>query len=192
VRPRFGTAYSGFLAGSSPNAGDVTFVNEELMKIHRTLAVLLMITASICLPANLASAQSKGKYVCAEPNPQSLCTADNTCSGSASCTVDIKRDGMNGATATPGFPKAKGNSLFCVKPGTSVTFQTSSKGTGFIVDPGPSSPFDPPDTIIGGAQKPVQVTAKRPGCFKYSVGACYSGATFGMCGSGTAEVIVMK
>jgi hypothetical protein len=162
------------------------------MKIHRTLVVGLILSTSICLPATVAKAQAKGKYVCAERDPQSLCNTDNTCSASGSCTLDIKRDGMNSATATPGFPKAKGNSLFCVKPGTTVTFQTSSKGTGFIVDPGPSSPFDPPDTIIGGAQKPVQVTAKRPGCFKYSIGACYSGSTFGMCGSGAAEVIVMS
>jgi hypothetical protein len=161
------------------------------MNIHRTIAGLIL-SASICLWATGATAQGKGKYVCAEPNPQSLCNADNTCSASGACTVDIKRDGMSAATATPGFPKAKKNSLFCVKPGTSVTFQTPSKGTGFIVDPGPSSPFDPPDTIIGGAQKAVQVTAKRPGCFKYSIGACYSGSTYGMCGSGAAEVIVMS
>jgi len=140
---------------------------------------------------SVATAQAKGKYVCAEPNPQSLCNADNTCSASSPCAVDIKRQGMSGATATPGFPKAKGNSLFCVKSGTTVTFQSSSRGTGFIVDFGPSSPFDPQDTIIGGANKPVQVVAKRPGCFKYSVGACYSGATSGMCGSGAAEAIVL-
>jgi len=140
---------------------------------------------------SVASAQAKGKYVCAEPNPQSLCSADNTCPASGPCSVDIKRDGMKGATATPSSPKAKGNSLFCVREGATVTFQTSSKGTGFIVDFGPSSPFDPQDTIIGGANKPVQVAAKRPGCFKYSVGACYSGATYGMCGSGAAEAIVL-
>jgi len=162
------------------------------MNLHRTLVVGLILSAALCLPATLASAQAKGKYVCAERNPQSFCNADNTCSAAGPCTVDIKRDGMNSATATPGFPKAKGNSLFCVRPGATITFQTSSKGTGFIVDPGPASPFDPPDTIIGGAQKPVQVTARRPGCFKYSIGACYSGSTFGMCGSGTAEAIVMN
>ena len=161
------------------------------MKIQRSLVVSLLLSLSVFLLAQMAAAQAKGKYVCAEPDPQSLCNADNTCSASGPCTVDIKREGMSGATATPGFPKAKGNSLFCVKPGTSVTFQTSSKGTGFIVDFGPASPFDPPDTIIGGANKPVQVAAKRSGCFKYSVGACYSGATFGMCGSGTAEAIVL-
>ncbi len=160
------------------------------MKIQRHTAVTASLFLSTVLLAGVATAQKKGKYVCDEPNPQSLCNADNTCTGS-SCSVDIKRQGMSGATATPDFPKAKGNSLFCVKPGTTVTFQTSSKGTGFIVDFGPSSPFDPPDTIIGGANKPVQVVAKRPGCFKYSAGACYSGSTYGMCGSGTAEAIVI-
>jgi hypothetical protein len=161
------------------------------MTTQRCLAVCLWLSLSLFLLANFATAQAKGKYVCDEPNPQSLCNADNTCPASGPCTVDIKRQGMSGATATPGFPKAKGNSLFCVKPGTSVTFQTSAKGTGFIVDFGPSSPFDPDDTIIGGSSKPVQVTAKRSGCFKYSVGSCYSGATYGMCGSGTAEAIVI-
>ena len=153
--------------------------------------LLLCLMLCVLLFAGLASAQKKSKYACDEPNPESLCTADNTCPASG-CSVDIKRDGMSGATATPSFPKAKGNSLFCVKEGTKVTFQTSSKGTGFIVDFGLSSPFDPPDTIIGGAKKSVDVVAKRPGCFKYSSGACYSGATYGMCGSGTAEAIVVK
>lgn len=160
------------------------------MRIQRRVAVCLFLLLLVAL-AN-AQSKGKGKYVCDEPNPESLCNASNTCTASGQCSVDVKRDGMSGATATPSFPKAKGNSLFCVKEGTAVTFQTSSKGTGFIVDFGPSSPFDPPDTIIGGAQKPVQVVAKRPGCFKYSAGACYSGATFGMCGSGTAEAIVTK
>jgi hypothetical protein len=163
------------------------------MKMQRRIAFSVVFVLSLFPLAGVASAQSKGKgkYVCNEPNPESLCTAANTCPASG-CSVDIKRDGMSGATATPSFPKAKGNSLFCVKEGTTVTFNTSSKGTGFIVDFGPTSPFDPADTIIGGAQKPVQVVAKRPGCFKYSSGACYSGATYGMCGSATAEAIVIK
>jgi hypothetical protein len=159
------------------------------MKVQRYFIASLLL--SMLLLVGLASAQKKGKYACDEPNPESLCTAANTCPASG-CSVDVKRDGMSGATATPSFPKAKGNSLFCVKEGTPVTFQTSSKGTGFIVDFGPESPFDPPDTIIGGAKKPVQVVAKRPGCFKYTSGACFTGATYGMCGSGTAEAIVMK
>ncbi|MGB8885155.1 MAG: hypothetical protein WCC87_00435 [Candidatus Korobacteraceae bacterium] len=161
------------------------------MKVKHTLAVSILISLSMLLLSSVALAQSKGKYVCDEPNPQSLCTADNTCPASGPCTVDIRRTGMSGATATPGFPKAKGNSLFCLKPGTTVTFQSSAKNTGFVIDFGPSSPFDPPDAIIGGSQKPVSVEAKRPGCFKYSVGGCVSGATYGMCGSGAAEAIVM-
>lgn len=154
--------------------------------IQRVLLLVLAIGL-----AGDANAQSKGKYVCEEPNPQSLCNAGNTCAGNAPCTVDIKRQGMSGATATPGFADAKGNSLFCVKQGATVTFQTSSKGTGFIVDFGPSSPFEPSDTIIGGSKKSVDVMAKRTGCFKYSAGACYSGSTYGMCGSGAAEAIVL-
>ena len=161
------------------------------MKMQRTLVVSLLFSLSMLVLGSVAAAQSKGKYVCDEPNPQSLCTADNTCPASGPCTVDIKKTGMSGATATPGFPKAKGNSLFCLKPGTTVIWQSTSKNTGFVIDFGPSSPFDPSDAIIGGANKPVSVVAKRPGCFKYSAGACVSGATYGMCGSGTAEAIVM-
>jgi|HubBroStandDraft_6_1064221.scaffolds.fasta_scaffold589985_1 hypothetical protein len=161
------------------------------MKMQRTFAVSMWLFLAMFVLGSMAMAQSKGKYVCDEPNPQSLCTADNTCPPSGPCAVDIKRTGMQGATATPGFPKAKDNSLFCLKPGTTVTWQSSSKNTGFVIDFGPSSPFDPPDAIIGGSQKSVSVVAKRPGCFKYSVGACVSGATFGMCGSGAAEAIVM-
>jgi hypothetical protein len=160
------------------------------MKIHRCFVVLVSFLF-VVLAATIATAQSKNKYVCAEPDPQSLCNADNTCSGSGSCSLDIKRKGMNYATATPSFPKAKENSLLCVKEGTTVTFQSSARNTGFLVDFGPSSPFDPPDAIIGGTKKPVQVVAKRPGCFKYSVGACVSGSTYGMCGSGSAEAIVI-
>jgi len=161
------------------------------MKIQRALLMCLLLSFLVLLSSAMF-AQAKGKYVCAEPSPQSLCTADNTCSASGPCTVDIKRKGMSGATATPGFPKAKENSLFCVKAGTTVTFQSTAKGTGFVVDFGPSSPFDPPDAIIGGSAKPVAVAAKRPGCFKYSAGACVSSSTFGMCGSGEAEAIVIK
>ncbi len=161
------------------------------MKVRHTLAVLTLLSLLMFVLAGVATAQSKGKYVCDEPNPQSLCTAANTCPDSGPCTVDIKRQGMKGANATPGFPKAKDNSLFCIKPGTTVTWQSSSKNTGFVIDFGPSSPFEPPDAIIGGSNKPIPVVAKRPGCFKYSVGACVSGATYGMCGSGTAEAIVI-
>ena len=91
------------------------------------------------------------KYACAEPNPQSLCNAGNTCgSDSTPCTVDVKRDD-NGASATPGIPGAKGNSTFCVKTGTTIVWSSTQKNTGFVVDFGSSPPFSPDDAIVGGA-----------------------------------------
>ena len=162
------------------------------MKIHRgafirpsllTCVVMLLICAA-------ANAQND-KYACSESNPQSLCNADNTCgSGSAPCTVDVKRDNY-GASATAGIPKAKGNGTFCVKKGTTIVWKTTQKNTGFVVDFGTSSPFGTQDAIIGGAKRPVSVTAMKTGCYKYSAGACISGAIQGMCGSGTAEAIIL-
>ena len=141
--------------------------------------------------------QSKNKkYICLETNPGSMCTAATTCgSASSSCVVDIKRGGSKSATSTPNIPNVKGNAPFCVKAGTTVTWQSSSKNTGFVLDFGPSSPFETPNTpgtIIGGADRPVSVVAKRPGCYKYSVGACVSGSIYGMCGSSTAEIVVTE
>jgi plastocyanin len=91
----------------------------------------------------------------------------------------------------PAFPRAKGNSIFCVKVGTPVTWKSDTKHQGFVVDMGPHSPFDTFD-IIGGSDKSVTVTAKTPGCYRHSAGACLSGAIYGMCGNGTAEVVILK
>jgi plastocyanin len=139
-----------------------------------------------------AHAQKKNTYACKEPDPTALCTAANTC-GSASepCSVDVKRT-SNAASATPSIPGAKGNSTFCVKAGTSVTWKSDTKHQGFVVDMGPTSPFDPPDDIVGGSDKSVTVTAKTPGCYRFSAGACLSGAIYGMCGNGTAELVILK
>ena len=138
-----------------------------------------------------ANAQSKNsKYACSEPTPAQLCTAVNTCgSASTPCTVDVKRT-ADSASATPSIPNAKGNSLFCVRVGTTVTWNSSEKDNGFVVDVGPASPFEPAGAIIGGSDRSVSVVAKRPGCFKYSAGACRSGATYGMCDTATAELLV--
>jgi hypothetical protein len=171
------------------------------MKIKRYLAiycglmlfpVLLMATHMSAKGLNADNKKNDNKYVCSEFNPGSMCNASTTCGSTTSaCTVDVKRSGGNSASATPSIPNAKGNASFCVKVGTTVTFQSGSKNTGFVLDFGPSSPFDVPDgTIIGGADRPISVVAKRPGCFKYSVGACVSGTIYGMCGSGNAEVVV--
>jgi|SRR5271169_4538556 len=138
-----------------------------------------------------ASAQSKSsKYACSEPNPAQQCTAANTCgSTSTPCTVDVKRT-TDSASTTPSIPNAKGNSLFCVKVGTTVTWNSTEKDNGFVVDVGPASPFEPAGAIIGGSDRSVSVVAKRTGCFKYSAGACRSGAIYGMCDTANAELIV--
>jgi hypothetical protein len=141
---------------------------------------------------SMAQAQKKSKYACSEPNPESLCTAANTCgSATTPCTVEIKKDGA-GANVTPSIPDAKKNKVFCVKVGTKVNFEAKAKNTGFVVDFGPSSPFDKEDSIVGGSSKPDSAVAKNPGCYKYSAGACVSGALSGMCGTQTAEMIITK
>jgi plastocyanin len=141
--------------------------------------------------ANYANAQAKkGKYACSEPNPAQLCNAGNTCgSDSTPCTVDVKRT-ANAASSTPNIKNAKSNALFCVHPGTKVTWLSTSKNIGFVVDVGPTSPFEPDATIIGGSDRSVTVVARKPGCYKYSAGACMSGAIYGMCGSTNAELII--
>jgi len=160
-----------------------------------SLLFLVAVTAGY-LAATQPESKGSSKYVCSETNPGSMCTAATTCgSASSPCLVDIRRKGGNFATATPDIPNAKGNAPFCVKVGTTVTFQSSSKNTGFVLDFGPSSPFDTsnalsPGTIIGGADRPISVVANKPGCYKYSVGACTSGTIYGMCGSAEAELVV--
>jgi plastocyanin len=131
------------------------------------------------------------KSACAAPHPESVCSENNTCgSSSAPCTVDVKRTG-DSTTAKASTPDAKDNALFCVKSGTKVTWQSESKNTGFVIDFGSSSPFDPPGTVIGGSDRSVTVVAKTPGCFKYSTGACVSGAIYGMCDSVDGDIIIL-
>lgn len=151
----------------------------------------ILLLGMVALLAMQATAQKKSKYACAEPKPETLCTADNTC-GSASnpCTVNVNKEGSS-ASATASISQSKKNALFCVKSGTKVVWMSSNKNTGFVIDFGPESPFEPNDPIIGGGKNQVAVEAKRPGCFKYSVGACFSGATYGMCGNSQTEAIVL-
>jgi plastocyanin len=162
------------------------------MKVHRYVAITsaLLVLTFLVLPVN-AKAQSKSsKYACSEANPAQLCSAANTCgSASTPCSVDVKRT-SDSASSTPSIPNAKGNSLFCVKVGTTVTWNSTAKDNGFVVDVGPASPFEPAGAIIGGSDRSVSVVAKRTGCFKYSAGACQSGATYGMCDTANAELIV--
>jgi hypothetical protein len=133
------------------------------------------------------------KYVCSETNPGSMCNASTTCgSSSTPCMADVKRT-SDSTSVTPSIADAKANAPFCVKLGTTVTWQSSSKKTGFVLDFGAVSPFDTPDgAIMGGSDRSVSVVAKRPGCFKYSVGACVAGGIYGMCDSKNAEMVVIK
>ena len=84
---------------------------------------------------------------------------------------DIKRTGGDSASATPNVWNAKSNAPFCVSAGTTITFKSTSKDTGFVLDFGSSAPFDSGAAITGGADRPVSVVAKKPGCYTYSVGA---------------------
>lgn len=136
-------------------------------------------------------AQAKTKYICDEPKPQDMCTAANTCgSGTAACTVDVRRSG-DGASVKPGIPNAKGNQFFCVKAGTSVTWMSSSKNTGFSISFGTESPFEPDDPILGGGAKPITVKAQNPGCYKYNAGAFTSGTVYGMSGGSMPELVIL-
>jgi hypothetical protein len=156
------------------------------------LVLFLVTLAAGYLPAKELRSDND-KYLCSETNPGSMCNASTTCgSTSTACMADVKRT-SDSASVTPSIPDAKANAPFCVKVGTTVTWQSSSKKTGFVLDFGASSPFDTPDGVImGGSDRPVSVVAKRPGCFKYSVGACVAGAIYGMCDSKTAEIVVTK
>src|SRR5580700_11947639 len=165
---------------------------QRSMAIWCGLVLFLMTLAAGYLTAKELRGDND-KYVCSESNPGSMCNASTTCGSSSNpCVVNVKRN-SNSASATPNIPDAKGNAPFCVKVGTTVTWQSGSKNTGFVLDFGPSSPFDVPDgTIIGGADRPISVVAKKPGCYKYSVGACISGTIYGMCGSSNAEIVVTE
>jgi hypothetical protein len=165
------------------------------MKIQRCFAVCCALFVLVVgLLPNFAGAEEKkkgNKYACTEPNPASQCNAGNTCgSASTPCSVDVKRTAYS-SSATPSIPGAKGNQLFCVKTGTDVTWMSSSKNTGFLIDFGPSSPFDPPDAIMGGSKKSVTVKATTPGCYMYAFQASDSTGIYGMSKASQAELIVV-
>lgn len=165
------------------------------MKIQRSFAMWcsLLLLSPVLLASHVAGKEKKdstNKYVCSQQNPAQMCNADTTCgSASAPCTVDIKRTGSE-ASVTPGIAGAKANKPFCVKAGTTVTWKSESKNVGFVLDFGPSSPFDQ-GTIIGGSGRPITTVAKKPGCFKFSAGACVSGERYGMCGETSTEITVI-
>ena len=152
------------------------------------------VLASAILLSSGGRAQEKRhsrKSVCSAPHPESICSTSNTCgSTSTPCMVDVKR-AADSAASIANVADAKANTPFCIKSGTKVTWQSLSKDTGFVIDFGSSSPFDPPGAILGGSDRSTTVVAKSPGCFKYSTGACVSGAIYGMCDSVENDLIIV-
>ena len=146
---------------------------------------------TLSLATYVTANDEHNKYVCSETNPTSICNASTRCgSDSEPCVVDLKRSGANSASVKPSIKNVKENAPFCVKTGMTVTWQSTSKDTGFVLDFGASSPFNAPGAIIGGSDRPISVVAKRPGCYRFSLGACTSGTVYGMCGSVDTELVV--
>ncbi|HEY1469041.1 MAG TPA: hypothetical protein VGF61_08345 [Candidatus Acidoferrum sp.] len=165
------------------------------MKMFRNVAALSsLLILPLVFTSFIVGKDTKKKIkgdVCSASNPASICAAANTCgSASSPCSIDIKRDQGSYATATPSITDAKSNKAFCIKVGTTVTFMSSSKNTGFVIDFGSSDPFDHEGAIMGGADRPITVVAKHPGCYTYSVGACTAGTIYGMCGNADTQLIV--
>ena len=150
-------------------------------------------TLILLLPSSMVAQEQKRsgeKYLCSEPHPEVICNAGNTCgSGSTSCSVEVKRTASD-ASVTPSIPNAKANQPFCVKVGTKVIWKSPSKNTGFVLDFGPDSPFST-EAIIGGSDREVSSVANKKGCYKYSAGACVSGAINGMCASVDTRLIIV-
>ena len=165
------------------------------MGIYRYLAAACcLFVVPLLVTSFIVGQDSKKKIkndVCSASNPASICAEASTCgSASSPCVIDIRRSGSKYATAKPSLPDAKPNTAFCIKVGTTVTFSTSSKNTGFVIDFGKGNPFDHEGSIIGGGDRPITVTAKHPGCYTYSIGACTPGTVYGMCGNADSQLII--
>jgi plastocyanin len=157
-------------------------------------SLVLVVIGLLLIDGTIAANDKKTKpSVCANPHPEQLCTAANTCGSSSSpCVLEIKRTGGGyDASVTPNIPNfPKEAAAICIATGTSVTWQGEGKNTGIMVDFGGSSPFEPSGTIMGGSDRPVTVLTKTAGCYKYTVGACNPGSIYGMCGNSDFDLIV--
>ena len=154
-------------------------------------SAFLSLSCIVFLTCLTAQAQKKSKYICEEAQPESRCTAANTCGSTSSpCTIDITRSASS-SNVKPSIPNAKNNQFFCIKAGTEVVWMSSNKNNGFMVSFGTDSPFDPDDPIMGGGKKQVRTKASTPGCYKYDAGAFRSGTVFGMSGGSKSELVIL-
>ena len=145
----------------------------------------------IVLGSISGNAQKKSRYACDEPQPDSMCSAANTCGSATSpCEVDITRS-VSSSNVRPSIPNARNNQLFCVKAGTTVVWTSSKKNTGFTVAFGTNSPFEPDTPIVGGSSKKVVTRAATPGCYKYDAGSFTSGTIYGMSSGSKPELIIL-
>ena len=161
---------------------------QQPFNIWRSLLIFCVV---VLLSSATVQAQKKGKYVCDEEQPESLCNAANTCgSASSACTVDIRRSAES-ANVKPDIPNAKNNHFFCIKAGTTVVWKSSNENNGFMVSFGTDSPFDPEGPIMGGGKKQVTTKAVTPGCYKYDAGAFRSGTVKGMSGGSKPELVIL-
>jgi hypothetical protein len=139
-------------------------MNIKAQQRFNNRSALLLSTCIVLLNGELA--QAKSKYVCDEPQPETMCNAANTCgSASSPCTINIGRSASS-ANVKPGIPNAKNNQFFCIKAGTTVVWMSSNTNHGFTVSFGTDSPFDPDNPIMGGGKKQVTTKASTPRCYK--------------------------
>ena len=161
----------------------------QIRSIFAVLCVTASATFLLLAPTSAQEQRGREKYVCSEPQPETMCNAENTCgSASAPCTVEIRRT-ASAASVTPSIPNSKANMPFCVKTGTKVNWQGASKNTGFVLDFGPDTPFGT-EAIIGGSDRAATSVAKKKGCYNYSTGACVSGAIYGMCETVETKLVI--
>ncbi len=153
-------------------------------------ALTLMLVLLLSTMAFAKEKKPSKNNFCAQPNPQSLCTPENTCAASG-CTLDVTRT-ATGSSLKPITAGSKSDKPICMAAGTKVEFTSTEKETGFIVDQGTGSPFTPAGAIIGGSSKSAPVVASKEGCYAVSYGACKSGAIYGMCQENSATIIITK
>ena len=158
----------------------------RICAIRYVAALVMLFLLSSFMGAQEQQQRGSDKYLCSDPRPETICTAENTCgAGSTMCTVEVKRT----ASGHSRHSKAKANEPFSTKVGSTGYLEKPVQEYQFCLGFGPESPFGS-DAIIGGPDRPVSAVTKKKGCYKKSAGACVSGSTYGMCASVETELII--